>query len=40
MTATQLDALCAAATKRIKDYIARVAGQQIRRMREGWRARS
>ena len=40
MTAAQLDALCAAANQRIKDYIARVAGQQIRRMREGWMARS
>ena len=28
------------ATRRINDYIARVAGQQMRRMREGWRARS
>jgi hypothetical protein len=39
MTAAQLDALCAAANKRIKDYIARVAGQQMRRMRESWKAR-
>lgn len=40
MTAAQLDALCAAANQRIKDHIARVAGQQMRRMRGGWRARS
>lgn len=39
MTAAQLDALCAAATKRINDYIARVAVQQLRRMRESWKAR-
>ena len=37
MTPAQLDALCAAATKRINDYIARVAGQHLRRMRESWR---
>ncbi len=36
MTATHLESLCAAATKRINDYIARVAGQQLRRMRESW----
>jgi hypothetical protein len=39
MTAAQLDALCAAATKRITDYIARAAAQQLRRMRETWKAR-
>ena len=37
MTTAQLEALCAAATKRINDYIARVAGQQLRRMKEAWR---
>ena len=37
MTPAQLEALCAAATKRINDYIARVAGQQLRRMKESWR---
>lgn len=37
MTTAQLEALCAAATKRINDYIARAAGQQLRRMRENWR---
>jgi hypothetical protein len=38
MTTAQLDALVAAATKRLNDYIARVAGQQLRRMRESWRS--
>lgn len=37
MTPAQLEALCAAANKRINDYIARVAGQQLRRMKEAWR---
>ena len=37
MTHAQLEALCAAANKRITDYIARVAGQQMRRMKESWR---
>ena len=37
MTTAQLEALCAAANKRIADYIARVAGQQLRRMKEAWR---
>ena len=37
MTTAKLEALCAAANKRIADYIARVAGQQLRRMRESWR---
>ena len=37
MTTAQLEALCAADNKRIADYIARVAGQQLRRMRESWR---
>lgn len=36
MSAQELDALCEAALKRINDYIARVAGQQLRRMREKW----
>lgn len=36
MSAQELDALCAAALKRINDYIARVAAQQARRMRERW----
>ena len=38
MTAAQLDARVAAATKRLNDYISRVAGQQLRRMRESWKA--
>ena len=37
MTEAELDAMCAAANKRINDYIARVAGQQLRRMKEAWR---
>lgn len=37
MTSAQLEALRAAANKRINDYIARVAGQQLRRMKESWR---
>ena len=37
MTSAQLEALRAAAIKRINDYIARVAGQQLRRMKESWR---
>ena len=37
MTTAQLEALCAAANKRIANYIASVAGQQLRRMRESWR---
>ena len=37
MTTAQLDALCAAAIKRINAHIARIAGQQMRRMKESWR---
>lgn len=37
MTTAQLEALCAAAIKRINAHIARVAGQQMRRMKESWR---
>ena len=38
MTPAQLDALEAAAPKRLAEYINRIAGQQLRRMRESWRA--
>ena len=38
MTAAQLDDLEAAARKRLAEYINRIAGQQLRRMRENWRA--
>ena len=38
MSAAQLDALEAAARKRLAEYINRIAGQQLRRMRESWRA--
>ncbi len=38
MTPAQLNALVEAATKRLNDHIARVAGQQLRRMRESWKA--
>lgn len=38
MSAAQLDALEAAARKRLAEYINRIAGQQLRRMRENWRA--
>ena len=40
MTPAQLDALAVAATKRLAEYINRIAGQQVRRMRESWRARA
>ena len=40
MTPAQLDALEAAATKRLAEYINRIAGQQVRRMRESWRAKA
>lgn len=40
MTPEQLTALCDAANKRIADYIARCAGQHLRRMRAGWIRRS
>jgi len=36
MSAAQLDALCAAAMKVVLLHINRVAGQQVRRMKEGW----
>jgi len=39
MTAAQLDALCQAALKRLDNFIARCAGEQMRRMRETWKAR-
>jgi len=38
MSAAQLDALCQAALARLGQHINRVAGQQVRRMRESWRA--
>ena len=38
MTPAQLDALAAAANKRLAEYINRIAGQHLRRMRENWRA--
>ena len=38
MRTIDLDALERAALKRLHDYIARIAGQQARRMRESWRA--
>ena len=38
MSSAQLDALEAAARKRLAEYINRIAGQQLRRMRESWRA--
>lgn len=40
MTPEQIDALCQAAIKRLNDYIARCAGQHLRRMRAGWIRRS
>jgi len=36
VSAAQLDALCAAAIKAVLQHINRVAGQQVRRMKEGW----
>ena len=33
-----LDQMERDAVKRLTDYIARIAGQQMRRMRESWRA--
>ena len=38
MRTIDLDALERAALKRLHDYIARIAGQQARRMRESWRS--
>ena len=40
MTPAQLDALAAAANKRLAEYINRIAGQHKRRMLESWRARA
>lgn len=40
MTQAALDALCAAAIKRLHAYINRRAGQQARRMAESWRKTS
>lgn len=36
MSAAQLEALCAAARKRLLNYINRMAAQHVRRMKEGW----
>lgn len=36
MTTDQLDALCAAAMKRITDSVNRSAGQHLRAMRKAW----
>lgn len=38
MTPAELDALCVAALDRIQRAINRMAAQQLRRMRENWRA--
>ena len=38
MSTINLDAMQRAALRRLHDYIARIAGQQARRMRESWRA--
>ena len=38
MTPAQLDALEAAARKRLAEYINRMAVQHLRRLRENWRA--
>jgi hypothetical protein len=40
MTQAAIDAMALAATKRIKEFINRIAGQQARRMVEGWRKTS
>ena len=40
MSAAQIEALCVAARKAIIQHINRVAGQQTRRMVEGWRRAS
>ena len=37
MTAAQLDALCVAATRRLRQYINQYAAQHLRRMRQSWR---
>lgn len=39
MTPADLDRLCAEANKRLADYIARCAGQHMRRMRAFWARR-
>ena len=36
MTTAQIDALCEAANKRLRQYINQCAAQQLRRMREKW----
>jgi len=36
VSTAQLDALCAAAMAVVLRHINRVAGQQVRRMKEGW----
>lgn len=40
MSQEQIDAMADAANKRIRDFVARMAGQQVRRMRESWRRQS
>lgn len=37
MTHEQLEALCAAARKRLSDWVARSAGQHLRALRKAWR---
>ena len=37
MSAAQLDAMEAAANKRLVEFINRITGQHVRRMRESWR---
>ena len=39
MTTAQLDALCVAATRRLRQYINQCAAQHLRRMRESWSRR-
>lgn len=36
MTAEQIEAMAASARKRMADFVARMAAQQLRRMREKW----
>lgn len=40
MTAEQIEALCEAARKRLADFVARMAGQHLRRMKEKWSDKS
>ena len=40
MSQAAIDALCATAKKRIKEFINRMAAQQTRRMVESWRKTS